>query len=208
MKQCKLYVVRHGESEHNRDNIMSGHVDPNLTERGKQQALRAKQAFAHIYFDGVYSSDLQRAVKTAELIYGSPVPYSHQLPGLRERNYGQYDGRASEHWTTLINQQKPEHDSLSQHAQWRYKHIPDAESLHEVSERFIEALAGIAQANPSKTILVGAHGATLRTMLISLGYATATELPSRSIDNAAYVELDYLDGSFTVGTVVGANKTT
>ena len=41
-------------------------------------------------------------------------------------------------------------------------------------------------------------------MLIKLGYATAKELPGRSIDNAAYVELDYADGEFHIGEVVGA----
>lgn len=208
MKPCKLYIVRHGESEHNRDNITSGHVDPDLTETGKQQALKAKQALAHIYFDDVYSSDLKRAAKTAGLIYGSAVLPSHQLQALRERDYGDYDGRPITHWEDLKKNKKAEHDKLPEHAQWRYKHAPDAESLHEVSERFIEALASIAQANPAKTILIGAHGGTLRTMLISLGYATTAELPSNSIDNAACVELDYVDGSFTVGTVVGANKTT
>ncbi len=208
MKPCKLYVVRHGESEHNRDKLTSGHVDPDLTSTGIQQALRSKQALADIQFDDVYSSDLQRAAKTAELIYGSPVASDHQLPGLRERDYGQYDGLPVKHWEDLKSKKQPEHDSLPEHKQWRYKHAPDAESLHEVSERFIEALASIAQSNPGKTILIGAHGGTLRTMLISLGYATTTELPPNSIDNAAYVELDYTDGSFTVGTVVGANKTT
>jgi probable phosphoglycerate mutase len=206
MKSCKLYVVRHGESEHNRDSITSGHVDPDLTEMGKQQALSSKQALAHVHFDDVYSSDLQRAVKTAELIYGSPVPQNHQLLGLRERDFGQYDGRPIKHWEDLKEEKKPELDSLPDHEQWRYKHSPDAESLHEVSERFIQTLAGIAQANPGKTILVGAHGSTLRITLISLGYATTAQLPSKSIDNAAYVELDYSYGSFTVGTVVGANK--
>lgn len=206
MGSCKLYIVRHGESEHNRDNITSGHVDPDLTETGKQQALKSKQSLAHIHFDDVYSSDLQRAAKTAELIYGSPVPIDHQVAGLRERDYGQYDGRPIRHWEDLKEEKQPEHDSLPIHEQWRFKHTPDAESLFEVSERFIGALATIAQANPGKTILVGAHGSVLRTTLISLGYATSSELPSKSIDNAANVELDYADGSFTVGTVVGANK--
>ena len=203
---CKLYVVRHGESEHNRDNLISGHVDSRLTETGKKQALATKQQLAMIDFDDVYSSDLQRAIDTASIIYGAVVPSEHRLVGLRERDYGQFDDRPLEHWEALKTEKQATHDALTEHEQWRFKHSHDAESLYEVSERFVETLAKIAQANPGKTILVGAHGATLRTMLIKLGYATAAELPSRSIDNAAYVELDYEDGSFSIGTVVGANK--
>lgn len=206
MNICKLYVVRHGQSEHNRDEIVSGHVDPHLTELGKQQALLTKAKLAAITFDDVYSSDLQRAADTAALIYGSAVPSEHRLPGLRERNFGELDGSPGRVLVARIAETTAQYEALTDNEQWHFKHSHGMESDYEVSERFVETLAAIAQANPGKTILVAAHGGTLRTMLIKLGYATRRGLPSGSIDNASYVELDYSDGSFSVGTTSGIGK--
>ena len=82
------------------------------------------------------------------------------------------------------------------------------ESDHEVATRFIGALKDIAEDNISKTILVAAHGGTLRTLLISLGYATNSELPYGSIDNASFVEIIYQDDKFIVGELGGIHKVT
>ena len=202
----KIYVVRHGQSVYNRDGIVSGHVDPVLTEEGRQQAAATKQRLKHVAFDEVYSSDLQRAVETASIIFGAPVPKSHQLFALRERSFGDYDGRPSAHLEELRAGNRSHIEQLTDEELWRYSHHPTIESDHEVSVRFVEALAEIAQSHPGKTILVGAHGGTIRTSLIKLGYATAKELPGGSFDNAGYVELIYQGGEFSVGEVVGANR--
>jgi broad specificity phosphatase PhoE len=206
MKTCKLYIVRHGESVHNRDRISSGQVNPELTEKGRDQAAATKTKLADVHFDDVYSSDLQRAFDTAAIIYGSPVPPTHKLIGLRERNMGIFDGQSYDLWQASEAAAREHLDTLTDEEKLQHKHHESVESHAEVAERFIGTLASIAEANPGKTILVAAHGGTLRTTLVKLGYATLAELPSGSIENASFVELDYKDGVFTTGTVVGVNK--
>jgi probable phosphoglycerate mutase len=83
MKQTVIYVIRHGQSTHNRDSILSGQVDPELTKEGIRQLIMARDKLSHIQFDEIYSSDLKRAAKTAEIIAGKPVHTTHQLPDLR-----------------------------------------------------------------------------------------------------------------------------
>jgi len=63
----KVYIVRHGESESNRDDTWTGHLDVHLTEKGKDDALFARGVLSDVRFDAVYSSDLVRATETAEI---------------------------------------------------------------------------------------------------------------------------------------------
>ena len=191
MNICKLYLVRHGESEHNLNDIVSGgHVDPLLTNTGIQQALATKERLSQVQFDDVYSSDLVRAAETARLIYGKAIPKEHQLVALRERSFGALDGKPNKHLRKIRNA----HKELSPEEEWKHKHAADMESDHEVAERFIGALIQIAKDNLGKTVLVGAHGGTVRTTLIGLKHGTRADLPPGSIRNASYVELSY-DGS-------------
>ncbi|MDL2363516.1 MAG: histidine phosphatase family protein [Patescibacteria group bacterium] len=206
MGNCIIYLVRHGESEYNRDNIVSGQVDPALTEKGKKQAAAAKDKLAHISFDIAYSSDLERAVDTGEIIYGKPIPQENMWEILRERSYGEYDGLPGHHLEKLYEDNYAEIAALSKDERWRFKHVPEMESNHEIATRFISALHEIAEANDGKTVLVAAHGGIIRTTLIDLGYATEEELPSRSLENASYAELIYKDGEFEIGTTSGVNK--
>jgi broad specificity phosphatase PhoE len=84
--------------------------------------------------------------------------------------------------------------SLSEDKKWKFKYAEDIESDHELAKRFVGALREIAENNKRKTILVVAHGGTIRSMLVELGYARLNQLPRGSIDNAAFAKLVY-DGS-------------
>lgn len=202
MKATKLYVVRHGQTAHNRDDIVSGQVDPPLTKQGEKQAEGAKIKLANVHFDEVYSSDLKRAVQTAEIIFGKSVPSEHQLAQLRERDFGKIEGKPGQHLRRLREGQQEIYDSLPHDKRWEFKHAPDMESDYELSLRFVKALKKIASENIGKTMLVVAHGGTLRTMLIKLGHSTLDDLPPDSVSNAAFVELNY------DGKILKVNKTT
>lgn len=206
MVTTKLFVVRHGQTTHNRDGLISGYFeDPVLTDQGIAQAEETRQKLSHIHFDEAYSSDLKRAVHTAAIIYGQDIHSSKQLTELRERTFGSIEGKAQERLDGY--RVLPHFQALSDEERWHHKFEDDMESDHEVSTRFIGALKKIAEENLGKTILVAAHGGTLRTLLISIGFAKSSELPFGSIDNAAFIELYYKDGSFTAGQVGGIRKT-
>lgn len=208
MKSCVIYVVRHGQSEHNKKGLTSGHSNPQLTSEGKKQARATKKILENVKFDEVYSSDLDRAIDTAEIIFGSPVPINHRLSQLRERNFGIYESLPETEYGQVKRSHKSKIESLTDEEKWRYKFHEHTESNFELATRIIETLVDIAENNTGKTVLVAAHGGVIRTTLISLGYATEEELPSGSIENAGFAELLYEDGEFTVESANGANLVT
>ena len=65
---CTLYLVRHGETEWNKTGIVMGQLDSPLTEAGLGQAKTTAQELKGVNFDAIFSSDLHRAHKTAEII--------------------------------------------------------------------------------------------------------------------------------------------
>lgn len=207
MEETTLYIVRHGETSHNRDDILSGHVDPELTEKGIKQAATVREKLSHVHFDGVYSSDLRRAVNTASIVYGEAVPADHQLYELRERNYGNIDGMPNDHFRNLRSKHQPIYDTLSPEKKWKYKYAHDIESDHELSERFVSMIEEIAKDNLGKTILIGAHSGSLRIMLVTLRYATSLELPPGGVfENGGFVKLIYDGKSFRIDQVEGLKK--
>lgn len=203
VSKCILYIVRHGQSTYNRDNIVSGHVDPQLTDLGRKQAEEAKLKLQNVVFDEAYSSDLQRAIDTAEIIFGKPVPHDHRLPGLRERNFGEVDGEPAEKLIALRANNSAAFETLSHAERWAFKHSVEMESDQELAERFISTLEHIALDNAGKTILIAAHGGSLRVTLLQLGYLSPEELPPGSFKNAGYIELAFEDGEFEVLNVNG-----
>lgn len=87
----KLYMVRHGQSETNLAKCFTGWAQVNLTEKGVADAKRAGEYLRGIAFDRVYSSDLIRAVQTAQ--YALPGCEPVQLPELREIGLGELEMR-------------------------------------------------------------------------------------------------------------------
>jgi probable phosphoglycerate mutase len=86
----ELWLVRHGETPASRDRKLAGWTDVPLTERGERQASALRPVLEGTRFDGVWSSDLQRAVTTARLAWGEP----RQDRRLRELSFGELEGVA------------------------------------------------------------------------------------------------------------------
>jgi probable phosphoglycerate mutase len=84
----ELWLVRHGETPASRDRTLAGWTNVPLTERGEEQATALRPHFAGESFDGVWSSDLLRAVTTARLAWGEPS----QDRRLRELSFGELEG--------------------------------------------------------------------------------------------------------------------
>ena len=86
----KVWMIRHGESETNRDGLWTGHLDVRLTEKGKMQAMQAGKFLTGVEFDKVFSSDLLRAKMTAE--FAIPGCRCEFLYSLREIDVGSLAG--------------------------------------------------------------------------------------------------------------------
>ena len=88
----RIILLRHGQTDYNVDGRMQGHLDSHLTPTGHDQAAAAAPVLAALEPDRLISSDLRRAVDTAELVgaaCGLPVKYD---PRLRETHLGLWQG--------------------------------------------------------------------------------------------------------------------
>ena len=91
--ETTLFLVRHGETVDNARQIMQGQTQGELNERGKEQAQQVARRLADETLDAVVSSDLQRAVQTAEIIAAPHGLTVMTTPLLRERDWGSFTGR-------------------------------------------------------------------------------------------------------------------
>ena len=152
----EILLIRHGQTAWNMMKRLQGHSDIPLNENGEMQALALGQTLRQEKLDAIFSSDMQRALKTAEAI-----AKWHQLPviadaGFRERCYGAFEGMLPEE----IKAQYPE-----SHAAW-HAADPDhvfppgeriAESPRKFHERTIAAIRLLAERHPGRRIVLVAH---------------------------------------------------
>ena len=204
MTFCKLYLVRHGESVANRDHIVGGHFDSPLTEKGREQARQTGNLFRNIRFDDAYSSDLQRALETGEIIYGKGISADQQLFDLRERSFGRLQGRPVEEWHRLNHEYEQKYASLPFAERLQYNYADFVESDKSLVIRFMNALRQIAKIHQDQTVLIATHGGPIRVILMRLGYAQF--LTPGSFANAGYVEVLCDGRNFQIKKVVGVDK--
>nr|XP_019948065.1 PREDICTED: fructose-2,6-bisphosphatase TIGAR B-like isoform X1 [Paralichthys olivaceus] len=108
MLTFSLTLVRHGETQYNREKLLQGQgVDTSLSETGVLQGEAAGKYLKEISFNNVFASNLQRAVQTAELIMRHNAHCSGTEmvlePLLRERSFGVAEGRPKEHLKNMAN---------------------------------------------------------------------------------------------------------
>jgi alpha-ribazole phosphatase len=150
----RLYLVRHGETEGNRQRRYIGWENPPLTSTGEEQARSLAQALAQHPITAIHSSDLARAMATA-----GPIAALHHLqvrpdPDLREVNFGAWSSLTYEE----IAQTCPD-DLRAWIGDPEQFAPPDGESLETLRRRALRALPRQDGA------LVVSHGGTLRALL-------------------------------------------
>jgi broad specificity phosphatase PhoE len=151
----ELLLVRHGETDWNRERRFQGHADPPLNDAGREQASELAENLAGEGIEAIYTSDLQRARETAEILaarFGSEVI---ALRELREIDVGDWQGLT---WPE-IEERHPDGA-----ARWhRDGHGWDGgETYDQLGERIVAALRGIAERHPGQRVLVVGHGGTVR----------------------------------------------
>ncbi len=181
-----FYIIRHGQTDWNKNKMIQGQMDIPLNETGERQALEVAKKLKDVQFDLAFSSDLLRAKRTAEIIALEHKLAVETVNAIRERHFGELQGQPG---TTLIEYIKTLRE-LSDEERKAHKIKPDIESDQEVINRVFTFLREIAVANPGKTVLIGTHGGVLRMILIHLGAMTYREMETRKITNGSYLVVE------------------
>ncbi len=159
-----LYIVRHGETDWNKMGKYQGITDVPLNENGLNQAKACGEALKDITFDRILSSDLSRALVTAETIRGdrtTPITIDKRL---RELNFGDWEAMLfsdiEARWPGLIDEMY-----LRPHL----VKVPNGESFKDLQDRAWAGLEEFLNKNDEEeTLLIACHGGTIRTLLCKL----------------------------------------
>ncbi len=205
-KYCTFYIVRHGETVWNVQGRLQGHKNSPLTERGLKQATNVGKKLKNIDFDVVFSSDLLRTKRTAELIVLEKKMAINTTTLLRERSFGKFEGKNG----TAVFRGELKKDlatflKLSDEQKKKFKY-PTTESDEEVVSRYLTFLRETAVAYPGKKVLVVSHGGAMKALLIHLGFGTYDELTNKSVANTSYIELESDGVDFFIKDTVGIHK--
>ncbi len=178
-----LTLVRHGETAANLEGVWHGSIDTPLSERGLAQAERVARYLEDLHGDAavLYSSSLQRAVRTAEAI-GEALGLDPRVEqALGEYHLGSWEG-------------KTYRELHEEHRLWHHmKRDPDfaphgGESPRQVAERFTGALRHISASHAGERVVVVAHGGALSLGLAALIEGDYTQW-TRVMSNCAVSEL-------------------
>jgi probable phosphoglycerate mutase len=151
-----LMIIRHGETEWNRDLRFQGHGDSPLTETGRTQAQALARRLAGAPIDRLISSDLGRACETAGYLAAATGLEIHTDARLRERHYGPFEGLT----IPEIKASHPEAYARFQTDDPDYV-LPGGESHRQHYQRNVDFLEDFVRRQPDTTAALVAHGGVL-----------------------------------------------
>ena len=153
----KIYFTRHGETVWNRQGRFQGHKNSDLTDKGILAAELLSYRVEDIELDYIVSSPLMRAYNTAEIVRGNKDIEIIKHEGLKEINLGDFEGMS------YLEIKKKHGDLLAQIEKDPFNnHYPKGENLKEFYERVVEAFKEITDKYRNKTVLIVAHGGTIK----------------------------------------------
>ncbi|HXY59095.1 MAG TPA: histidine phosphatase family protein [Methylocystis sp.] len=193
MTRTLVCLVRHGETNWNRENRFQGQLDIALNLKGRLQAEALGRELAETRFDHIFSSDIGRAVATAQPHAALRGLEIHKVRELREKHDGAWHGLSHAEVKALYPEDYDHY--LARRADYA---APGGESLMRFAARVRAALTRIAEAHPGETLLVVAHAGVLD---IAYRLATAKRLDERREHpalNAAPNWLAYENGHWSL----------
>jgi broad specificity phosphatase PhoE len=147
-----IYLVRHGQTAWNKEEIFRGRTDVPLDETGLKQAELATEYFKEMEIHGIYSSPLARAWQTAEKIAQSHSLKVQPLDGIIDLSFGNWEGHPHQEIKKIDSER---------YKQWVEEphrvRLPGGESLDEVRIRSMAALEEVIQKHPGKTLVLVSH---------------------------------------------------
>jgi probable phosphoglycerate mutase len=185
-----VVVVRHGETEWNREGRIQGWAASPLNERGRRQARAVGRHLDDTYgLDRIVASDLRRTRETTAMAReGGEFPEPEFTKGWRERSFGEFQGLTYEQ----VFGEFPEHRGST--GMLGLESVPaGGESLLQARERVLVAWEDLLeQASPDEEVLVVTHGGPIYVLLAHVrGMDLPTAITTLSQRNCAVNELRY-----------------
>ena len=186
----KLLLIRHGQTAYNQEKRYSGSQDISLNQEGMKQMRKLRQRLCQLPYtiDKVFSSNLQRAIQSAQIIFPDIQP--EQLPALREMHFGVFEG-------LLYEEVQRAYAEL--HKAWLKDPltvtIPQSEPLCDFSKRVLDSVSAVLHTYKNKTIAIVCHGGPIRILLCAIAGQPLQNIWKIRLDNSALTVIHYDNGS-------------
>lgn len=179
----RVILARHGQTDHNARSLLQGQIDVELNEDGIEEAKKLADHLSDEEIDAVYSSDLERARKTAAMIAAEHRLEPESFAELRERSLGEFEGEPKQIRRDTL-------DGPDDLDDWK---PDDGENLHDLKQRVRPVLDTIREDHTDGTVVVVAHGWVNRSILLSVLGTDSGHGHRIKQQNACLNELEYED---------------
>jgi broad specificity phosphatase PhoE len=188
-----IYLVRHGQTAWNKEEIFRGRSDVPLDETGIQEAERVGEYLRGTDIHAIYSSPLSRARETARRIAQASYLKVQPLPGIIDMSFGKWEGRP------LLEIQKNDKDLYQQ---WRERphqvKFPGGESLEEVRVRAMAALGELVYAPHGKNLVLVSHRVVNKVIICGILGIDNSHFWQIGQSTAAINLIEYQEGRYTL----------
>lgn len=188
-KNTTIYLVRHGQTEWNKQGLILGQSESSLTKLGLGQVQNLRDVLKNVQFEAIFSSDLERAVKTAEIIAQERSLIVKTSKLLREKRMGKYEGKHADVLKEDNKKIAETYRKLTDDQKWKFKRAEDMESTEEICNRLLSFFREISIMYAGRTLLIVSHEAVIQAFLIYLKWGSRKEIQGGYVGNSGYVIL-------------------
>ena len=189
----KIILIRHGETDWNKEQVFRGKIDVPLNVLGLAQARGVRQALEQVAIDALYASPLSRAFATAQMLVDARRLSVRVEEGFSDIDFGAWQG---------LSHQKVREEYGDLYAAWRATpHIvtfPRGETLLKVQKRSMAALEHSIKNNPGKTIAVVSHRVVNKVILCTILGLDLSRFWHLKQDTCAINQFEYAEGSYFI----------
>jgi 2,3-bisphosphoglycerate-dependent phosphoglycerate mutase len=180
----KLHLIRHGETDWNREGRIQGLSDPPLSARGREQAQALAEALGARPIDALWSSDLRRALETAEPLAARLGLELRVSAALRERDFGVNEGRVADEVAAELGTLAGTawHGPDDRH--------PEGESLRELYERVAAFLDALLAEPPADEVALVTSGGPIRMAAAYLAREPVEAVVWRAVENCSVITVE------------------
>lgn len=193
----EIYIVRHGETLWNRDKRLQGSTDIELSDYGRELAVKTGEALMETPIDRIYSSPLKRAYETATLIRNGRDIDITTDKRIMELNFGCFEGQ---NFSELIKD-----DTLTFKYFFKQPHLYEPAKDGETLEHLVERAGNFMQEviepleNTCERVMIVAHGALNKAIMTYIKKHSLEHFWSGGLQqNCNVIIVDYTDNAYTI----------
>ncbi len=158
-----IYLIRHGQTDWNREKIFRGLADRPLSEHGKREAQAVARFLAKERIQFIYASPLKRAIETAEPLARDKGRNVEVLKGVIDLDFGEWSGMP-------MKEVRDRYPEIFENFMKRPEKavFPAGETLDQAQQRAMAAIREVAERHPEETIAVVTHRVICKVVLLGI----------------------------------------